>query len=90
MRYDVRTTVHLNIPDLDRSGASLLVVLVKAPVGDFYAAYMGIVKLPTKPHHRLYEKARDLKAQRVAALGSKLTFGEANRYFPAVKESMYR
>lgn len=90
MQYDIRGTVHLNLPDIDHSGASYLAVLVKGHVGDSYAAYAALVQLGARPHHRLYEKARNLKAQRVAALGVKLTFEQAKVWFPAIKKSQYQ
>lgn len=89
MRFDIRGTVHIKLPDIDRVGASYMAVLVKKMGGDYYAAYEALVQLGTKPHHRLYEKARDLKAQRVATLGTKMEFAQAKVHFPAIKECQY-
>lgn len=89
MIYDIRGDVHLNIPDVDGTGASYMAVLVKTPVGDHYTAYAGLVKLRDHPGHRLYPKAREMKARRVAALGAKLTFAQAKALFPAIKQSQY-
>lgn len=89
MKYDIRTDIHLTVPDIDRTGASYMAVLVKSSVGDHYCAYAALVQLSAKPHHKMYTKARELKAQRVAALGAKLTFEQARAYFPAIKQSQY-
>jgi hypothetical protein len=89
MKYDVHATVHLNLPDIDKSGASYLAVLIKHEFGDNFTGYAALVQLGARPQHRLYEKARNVKAQRVAALGVKLTFGQAQAHWPAIKLSQY-
>lgn len=89
MKFDVRNTAHVKLPDIDRAGASYMAVLVKTMVGDKYAAYEGLVQFPHTPGHRLYDKARDIKAQRVATLGSRMEFAAAKVHFPAIKRSQY-
>lgn len=84
----VVSTFHAGIPDLSKQGASFLAVLVKAEVGDHYAGYVGLVKLPSTDDAG-YDKARVRQAERVAQAGSKLTYKQCVGYFPAVKECQY-
>lgn len=84
----VVSTFHAGIPDLSKQGSSFLAVLVKAEVGDHYAAYAGLVKLPSTSGAD-YDKARERQAERVAKGGSKLTYKQCLGYFPAVKECQY-
>jgi hypothetical protein len=88
MERTVVSTSHLGIPDLDKTGASFLAVLVKSAIGDHYAAYCGLVKLPDASDAG-YDKARAKKAERVAASGSKMTYKQCVDHFPATKECQY-
>lgn len=87
----VVNTHHTSIPDLDKTGATLFAVLVKADVGDRYVAYLGLVKLTTNVRRNTaaYERSRAKKAERVAARGTKLAYKQCLIYFPAVKECQY-
>lgn len=70
------------IPCIDTAGFGLCVVLVQGGRGE-YAAFQGIVPLVT------YEKRAEL-AERVAALGAKLTHKQCVVHFPLIKAEEYR
>jgi len=85
----VSGTYHVGYPDIDRKGttqSSLLAVCVED--GSRYAVYVGICTLPD-PSHRLYDKARKIKAEKIAQMGTKLNFQQSRTYFRNIPEDHY-
>lgn len=89
MTDKVQLALRTNMPDLDRAGVANVVALCKSEVGASYIAFTGIVKMGVVGH-RLHEKQLQMKGQRVADMGNKLSFEQAKAYFPALKKSEYR
>lgn len=85
----ISNTFHVGVPDMSKTGASLLVVCVQA-APNLWCAYMGLVKLPPADcSNEVYLKERERQAGRIAAGGMKLNYRQALGYFPALKESQY-
>jgi hypothetical protein len=74
-------------PDLDRLGASLLVVLTEGAVNDL-ACYAGIVRLDRDAPN--YRAEREAAALKVARDGDKMSYRRARGYFPNLPEESYR
>ncbi len=69
----------------------LMVVLTEGNIKD-QAVYYGIALLPdySEKTSIQYERMKEARASLIAHMGDKLTFKQALKYFPDLKEGQYR
>ncbi len=83
----ILNTYHVGYPDLDRTGASFLTVLIGRTEGT-YKVYSGLVQLPD-PSSEEYEAERQRAAHKVMRSGNPESYDRAVTFFPNLSREKY-